>query len=81
MTISSRDTGTSSLMQKYCWLQARAALGLCSRLKEICRLASVAEYSFTGMATSPKDTVSDAMERAAMTISVQRIGANGPSYK
>jgi hypothetical protein len=29
----------------------------------------VAEYSFTGMATSPNETVSDAMDLAAMRLS------------
>jgi hypothetical protein len=36
-------------------------------LNEICRDASVAEKSLTGIDTSPKETVSDAIERAAMT--------------
>jgi hypothetical protein len=31
------------------------------------RLASVAEKSFTGMETSPNDTVNDAIDRAAIT--------------
>jgi hypothetical protein len=38
-------------------------------LKEIARLASVAENSFTGMDTSPKEIVSDAIDRAAMSAS------------
>ena len=35
-------------------------------LKEMALLASVAENSFTGIETSPNETVSDAIERAAM---------------
>jgi hypothetical protein len=42
LTMSSRTTGTSSLMQMYCCLSRDPQL-LCSRLKEIARLASVAE--------------------------------------
>jgi hypothetical protein len=38
-------------------------------LNEIAWLASVAEKSFTGIETSPKETVSDAMERGAMLTS------------
>jgi hypothetical protein len=33
------------------------------------RLASVAEYSLTGMDTMPKEMVSDAIDRAAMLFS------------
>src|SRR5687767_13080811 len=66
--MSSRPTGTSSLTQKYCW-RRREPQSLCRRLKEIFWLASVAEYSFTGIETSPKETVSDAMDRAAMAAS------------
>src|SRR5688572_16118260 len=64
--MSSRCTGTSSLMQKYCW-RSREPHVLCSRLNEIARLASVAEKSLTGIETSPKDTVNEAIERAAMS--------------
>jgi hypothetical protein len=39
-------------------------------LNEICRLASVAEYSFTGMETRPNETVSEAIDRAAMIFSL-----------
>jgi len=38
-------------------------------LKVIALLDSVAEKSFTGMETSPKEIVSDAMERAARIVS------------
>src|SRR5689334_9828071 len=64
--MSSRPTGTSSLTQKYCCFK-REPQALCSRLNEMARLASVAEKSFTGMETSPKETVNDAMERAAIS--------------
>src|SRR5207249_4012914 len=63
--MSSRATGTSSLMQMYCCFR-RDPQALCSRLKEIARLASVAEKSFTGIDTSPNETVNDAIDRAAM---------------
>src|SRR5438552_8810600 len=63
--MSSRATGTSSLMQMYCCFK-RDPQALCSRLKEIARLASVAEKSFTGIDTSPNETVNDAIDRAAM---------------
>src|SRR5688572_17331578 len=63
--MSSRATGTSSFTQKYCCFR-REPQALCSRLKEIARLASVAENSFTGMDTSPKDRVNEAIDRAAM---------------
>src|SRR5450432_3276221 len=63
--MSSRGTGTSSLMQMYCCFR-REPQSLCSRLNEIARLASVAEYSFTGMDTSPKETVNDAIDLAAI---------------
>src|SRR4029077_11801303 len=64
--MSSRATGTSSLMQMYCCFR-RDPQVLCSRLKEIARLASVAEKSFTGMDTSPNETVNDAIDRAAIS--------------
>src|SRR5690349_19715386 len=53
-------------MQKYCCLR-REPHALCSRLNEMARLASVAEKSFTGMETSPNETVNDAMDRAAIS--------------
>src|SRR2546421_12791067 len=64
--MSSRATGTSSFTQKYCCL-SREPQALCSRLNEMARLASVAEKSLTGMDTSPKDTVNEAIDRAAMS--------------
>src|SRR5438477_1370723 len=64
--MSSRATGTSSFTQKYCCL-SRDPQVLCSRLKEMARLASVAEKSLTGMETSPNETVNDAIDRAAIS--------------
>src|SRR5262245_9628955 len=66
-TMSSRPTGTSSLTQRYCCL-SRDPHPLCRRLNEMAWLASVAEKSFTGIETSPEDTVRDAIERGAMLI-------------
>src|SRR5437762_13671740 len=63
--MSSRDTGTSSLAHRYCCLR-REPHPLCRRLKEMACPASVAEKSFTGMETSPNETVSDARARGAM---------------
>src|SRR5882672_988517 len=63
--MSSRGTTTSSLAQRYCCL-SRDPHPLCSMLNEIAWLASVAEKSFTGIETSPKETVNDAMDRGAM---------------
>src|SRR4051812_47455474 len=63
--MSSRATGTSSLRQRYCCFR-REPQPLCSMLNEIDLLASVAEKSLTGIDTSPNETVSEAMERAAM---------------
>src|SRR6266849_4631692 len=63
--MSSRATATSSLTQMYCCLR-RDPQALCSRLNEIARLASVAEKSFTGIDTSPNETVNDAIDRAAI---------------
>src|SRR5437867_3796019 len=63
--MSSRGTTTSSLMQRYCCL-SRDPHSLCRRLNEIAWLASVAEKSFTGIETSPNETVSDAIARGAM---------------
>src|SRR5207237_373904 len=65
LAMSSRPTGTSSFTQKYCCLRREPQV-LCSRLNEMARLASVAEKSFTGMETSPNDTVNDASDRAAI---------------
>src|SRR6185369_10227851 len=75
--MSSRATGTSSLMQKYCCLR-REPQPLCSRLKEVALVASVAEKSRAGMDPSPKETVSDAMDRAAMLL-LTKNGANSHS--
>src|SRR6266852_7048573 len=72
--MSSRATGTSSFTQKYCCL-SREPQVLCSRLNEMARLASVAEKIFTGMETSPKETVSDAIDRAAIAF-LRRCGKN-----
>src|SRR2546423_9729594 len=72
--MSSRATGTSSFTQKYCCF-TREPQVLCSRLKEMARLASVAEKSLTGMDTSPNDTVKDAIDRAAI-IFLRRCGKN-----
>src|SRR4029077_3118779 len=62
---------TSSLTQMYCCL-SRDPQVLCSRLNEIARLASVAEKSFTGIETIPNETVSVAIDRAAMAYSPGR---------
>jgi hypothetical protein len=43
-------------------------------LKEMARLDSVAEKSFTGMDTRPKETVRVAIERAAMRASASSEG-------
>src|SRR6266853_4133508 len=66
--MSSRPTATSSLTQMYCCL-SRDPQALCSRLNEMARLASVAEKSFTGIETIPNETVSVAIDRAAMPAS------------
>src|SRR6267154_193120 len=66
--MSSRATGTSSFTQMYCCL-SRDPQVLCSRLNEMARLASVAEKSFTGIETIPNETVSVAIDRAAMPAS------------
>src|SRR6185295_4351586 len=63
--MSSRATGTSSFTQKYC-CRSREPQVLCSRLKEIALLASVAEKSFTGIDTSPNEIVKLAIDRAAI---------------
>src|SRR6187402_839037 len=70
LTMSSRATGISSLMQRYCCFR-REPQPLCSMLKEIDLVDSVAECSFTGIETRPKETVSDAIERAAMFFSLR----------
>src|SRR6267378_1454264 len=66
--MSSRPTATSSFTQMYCCL-SRDPQALCSRLNEIARLASVAEKSFTGIETIPNETVSVAIDRAAIPAS------------
>src|SRR5712691_11130053 len=66
--MSSRATATSSFTQMYCCL-SRDPQALCRRLNEMARLASVAEKSFTGIETSPNETVREAIERAAMPAS------------
>src|SRR5882757_1941313 len=66
--MSSRATGTSSFTQMYCCFN-RDPQVLCSRLNEMARLASVAEKSFTGIETIPNETVSVAIDRAAMLTS------------
>src|SRR5712692_4353155 len=66
--MSSRATATSSFTQMYCCL-SRDPQVLCSRLNEMARLASVAEKSFTGIETIPNETVSVAIDRAAMPAS------------
>src|SRR5688500_7704179 len=63
--MSSRGTGASSLMQKYCCLSLEPQ-ALCSRLREIARLDSVAEWSFTGIEYGPNEIVNDAIDLAAM---------------
>src|SRR6266849_646001 len=66
--MSSRATATSSFTQMYCCFN-RDPQVLCSRLNEMARLASVAEKSFTGIETIPNETVSVAIDRAAMPAS------------
>src|SRR6266571_7535441 len=66
--MSSRATATSSFTQMYCCL-SRDPQALCSRLNEMARLASVAAKSFTGIETIPNETVSVAIDRAAMPAS------------
>src|SRR5689334_21166184 len=63
--MSARSTTTPSLAQRYCCFR-REPHPLCSKLNEMPAEACVAEYSFTGMDTMPKATVSEAIERAAM---------------
>src|SRR5437763_10842241 len=62
--MSSGSTSTPSVGQTYCCF-SREPQVLCRRLKEMALPAWVAEKSFTGIATSPNDTVRDPMERAA----------------
>src|SRR6267154_1894382 len=66
--MSSRATATSSFTQMYCCFK-RDPQVLFSRLNEMARLASVAEKSFTGIDTIPNETVSVAIDRAAMPAS------------
>src|SRR4051812_10641827 len=66
--MSSRPTGTSSLTQKYC-CRRREPQALCSRLKEIARLDSVAEKSLTGIDTSPNEILKEPIDRAAICFS------------
>ncbi len=56
---------TSSFTQTYCCLRREPHV-LCSMLKEMALLASVAENRRTGIETSPNETVNDAIDRAAM---------------
>src|SRR5215510_12940673 len=63
--MSSRATGISSFMHRYCCFRREPQV-LCSRLKEMALDASVAEKSFTGMDTRPNEMVNEAMDRAAM---------------
>src|SRR5262249_54855176 len=64
--MSSRGTATSSFAQRYCCL-SRDPHPLWSMLNEIAWLDSVAEKSFTGIETSPNETVRVAMDRGAMS--------------
>src|SRR5258708_33425505 len=66
--MSSRATGPSSFTRIYCCF-SRDPEVLCRRLNEMARLASVAEKSFTGIETIPNETVSVAIDRAAMPAS------------
>src|SRR4029078_4917744 len=70
---SSRSTITSSLMQTYCCLRREPQV-LCSMLKEIAFCDWVAVNSFTGIATSPKETVSEPMERGAAIKTLKCVG-------
>src|SRR5688572_13760262 len=76
--MSSRPTGISSLRHRYCCFR-REPQPLCSMLKEMALDDSVAEKSFTGIETNPKETVSEAMERAAMILYPCFSGANSHS--
>src|SRR5688572_14612938 len=62
--MSARSTGTFSLMHRYCCFTREPQV--CSRLKLTPPALSVAEYSFTGIDTSPKLRDNEAIERAAM---------------
>src|SRR6266851_2491561 len=68
LAMSSRATATSSFTQMYCCFN-RDPQVLCSRLNEMARLASVAAKSFTRIETIPNETVSVAIDRAAMPAS------------
>src|SRR4051812_17120848 len=69
LIISSRATGISSLMQRYCCFRREPHV-LCSMLKEMDLLDSVAENRRTGIDTSPKEIVNEAMERAAISVAL-----------
>jgi hypothetical protein len=60
------------LAQMYCCFK-REPHPLCSMLKEIAFADWVAVKSFTGIATSPKDTVREPIERAAMTAPYHKV--------
>src|SRR5574340_341772 len=62
--MSSAGTTTSSLAHRYCCLR-REPQPLCRRLKEKL-LLDVAVYSLTGIATRPKVTVNELIDRAGM---------------
>src|SRR5881398_3267276 len=66
LTISSRGTTTSSLIQIYCCRNRDPHGGLCKKLNEIDVADSVAEYRRTGILTRPNEIVADAIERIAM---------------
>ena len=53
--------------QTYCCLRREPSLR-CRRLKEMRSDETVAEYSRTGIATSPKEIVNDAIERASVAM-------------
>src|SRR6185437_5249862 len=55
-----------SRWQMYCW-RRRDPQPLCRRLNDTAPLAWVAEYSLTGIETSPNDSVSEAIARAVMS--------------
>src|SRR6185295_10887212 len=62
--MSSRSTIEPSFWQTYCCFR-REPQSLCSRLKDSCPEDCVAVKSFTGIATSPNEIVSDPIERGA----------------
>src|SRR3954466_6448483 len=67
--MSSRWTISLSVGQMYCCL-SRVLHFLCSRLKDTLADAWVAANSFTGIDTSPNDTVAPAIALAMMCASV-----------